>query len=94
MQSYCEAGLPTLLVYKGGDLITSAVRVTDVLSSEITEREVANLLKVKGILKTPIGVDVYKSINDENSTTVETEQNENKPKFKVFGVVDSESEND
>lgn len=44
-KTYSEAGLPTLLVYKGGQLITSAVRATDALPKQFNDLHVAKLLQ-------------------------------------------------
>lgn len=45
MAHYKDAGLPTLLVYKGGKMVTSAVRCTDVLPKHFSDLDVARLLQ-------------------------------------------------
>lgn len=45
MAHFKDAGLPTLLVYKGGKMVTSAVRCTDVLPKHFSDLDVARLLQ-------------------------------------------------
>lgn len=45
MAHYKNAGLPTLIVYKGGKMVTSAVRCTDVLPKHFSDLDVARLLQ-------------------------------------------------
>lgn len=56
IKGYSNAGLPTLLVYKGGKLVTSAVRCTEVLPKHFSDVDVARLLQAKGILTVPTGL--------------------------------------
>jgi len=53
MPGFKSAGLPTFLIYKAGELVTSAVRVTDVLPKNFTDVDVAKLLQAKNILRVP-----------------------------------------
>jgi hypothetical protein len=56
MAGFREAGLPALLVYKGGQMVTSALRCTAALPKAFTDIDVARLLQAKGILTVPTGV--------------------------------------
>ncbi len=54
---YKDVGLPTLLVYKAGEMVTNALRVTDALPPRFSDLDVAKMLQVKGILTLPTGED-------------------------------------
>ena len=56
MKGYSNTGLPTLLVYRGGKLVTSAIRCTDALPKHFSDVDVARLLQAKGILTVPTGL--------------------------------------
>lgn len=58
-KKYNEVGLPTVIVYKNGDMVENAVRFSDALpdkgQSTFTDYDVAAVLATKGILKLPTG---------------------------------------
>ena len=56
-RGYNKAGLPTLLVYKGGELLHSAVRITDGLPRDFTDSDVIRLLQAKKLLVLPTGME-------------------------------------
>lgn len=62
MAGFKAAGLPALLVYKGGQMVTQALRVTDALPKVFGDLDVAKLLQAKGILTVPTGMSDSSSI--------------------------------
>lgn len=95
---YSDAGLPTLTVYRQGKMLTSAVRCTDVLSADVTDQEVAKLLQAKGFLAVPTGVDLFKSVHDDNDESQQQQQQQQQTKRPAFTVsrvqshIDSDSD--
>lgn len=62
MAGFKAAGLPALLVYKGGKMVTQALRVTDALPKAFGDLDVAKLLQAKGILTVPTGMSEVSSL--------------------------------
>lgn len=56
MPGFKNAGLPALLIYRGGQMVTQALRVTDAIPKVFTDIDVAKLLQAKGILTVPTGL--------------------------------------
>jgi len=50
MKGYSRAGLPTIIVYKAGDMVSSFVKVTDSIGA-LTDVSVAQFLAKQGILR-------------------------------------------
>lgn len=48
MPGFKAAGLPALLVYRGGQMLTQALRVTEVMPKRFGDIDVAKLLQASG----------------------------------------------
>lgn len=57
MANFKEIGLPAFLVYKGGEMVASALRVTDELPRAFTDSDVVQMLAKRGYLRTPTGLE-------------------------------------
>jgi len=78
MGGFHEAGLPALLVYKGGHQVTFSLRCTDPLPRSFSDLDVARLLQAKGILTVPTGLKEFagQSVGDAANRQWSDDENE------------------
>jgi len=55
VEGYSRAGLPTIILYKGGKMVASFVKVTSQIAGEINDLNVSQFLAKQGVLKDPTG---------------------------------------
>jgi hypothetical protein len=53
ISGYSDAGLPTVLIYRGGELVSEHVRILNEIGSTVTDATVAQWLANKGVLSMP-----------------------------------------
>jgi hypothetical protein len=53
INNYSDAGLPTLLIYRGGELVSQHLRILNEIGSSVTDMTVATWLASKGVLSLP-----------------------------------------
>lgn len=55
LPAYPDAGLPALMLYRGGKCTANALRVSDALPTHFTDADVARMLQSKDVLRLPQG---------------------------------------
>ena len=55
LPAYPVAGLPALLIYRGGLCVADAIRLSSALPPHFTDAELARMLQAKGVLTVPTG---------------------------------------
>ena len=57
MAGYADAGLPALMVYRGGHCVANALRIGDALPRAFSDADLVRLLQSQGVLSVPQGQD-------------------------------------